>query len=126
MIAFYKFMGRVNRREELFKPKGNVGTRTNANELAANIFRMEIRSRFISMGALKVSDKLLTCLGEILTCFKVVFDTFMKRAGQYVGATSVSWEITCPTFLCPQGPATAKRRISFFQLVPWPLKYRFK
>lgn len=94
MIAFYKFMERVNTREELFKLKGNVGTRTNGNELAMNKFKMEIRRRFISIRTLKFSNHLPIWLGEILTCFKMVFDTFVKRAMQYGGGISVTQEIS--------------------------------
>lgn len=43
MIAFYKFTGWVNTREELFKLKGNVGIRTKEYELAMNNFKMEIK-----------------------------------------------------------------------------------
>lgn len=85
-------MGRVNTREELFKLKGNVGMRTNGNELAVNKFKMEIRRRFITTRTLKFSNNLPIWLGEILTCFEMVFDTFMKRAVQYGAGTSVTQE----------------------------------
>lgn len=45
MIAFCKFLGRANTREELFKLKGNVGTSTNGYELAMNKFKTEIKKR---------------------------------------------------------------------------------
>lgn len=93
VIAFYKFMVRVNTREELFKLKGNVGTRTNEYELAMNKFKMEIRGRFITSRTLKFSINLLVGLGEIPTRFKMVFDIFMKRAMQYGKGTSVTQEI---------------------------------
>lgn len=70
-------MGRANTREELFKLKGNVGTRTNEYELSMNKFKMEIRKRFISMRKLKFWNKLPIWLGETLTHFKVAFDTFI-------------------------------------------------
>lgn len=65
MIAFYKFMGRVSRRQELFKLKGNVGMRTNGYELSMNKFKMEIRGRFVITRTLKFSNNLPIWLGEI-------------------------------------------------------------
>lgn len=97
-------MGRVNTREELFKLKDNVGTRTNGNEQAVNKFKMEIRRRFVTTRTLKFSNSLPIWLGEILTCFKMVFDTFMKIAMQYGGGTSVIQEIShVPHFYVPRG-----------------------
>lgn len=46
VIAFYKFTGRANTREELFKLKGNVGIRTKEYELATDNFKMKIKGRF--------------------------------------------------------------------------------
>lgn len=88
MIAFYKFTGRVNTREELFKPKGNVGMRTKGYALVMNNFKMEIKGRFVTMRTLKFSTNLPVWLGEIITCFKMVFNAFMKRAVQYGGGNS--------------------------------------
>lgn len=88
VIAFYKFMGRVNTREELFKLKGNVGTRTNGYELAMN--KMEIRGRFVTKRTLKFSNNLSIWLGKILTYFEIAFNKFMKRDMQYGEGTSVN------------------------------------
>lgn len=67
MIAFYKFTGRVNTREELFKLKGNVGIRTKEYELAMNNFKMEIKGRFATTRTLKFSTDLSVWLGAIIT-----------------------------------------------------------
>lgn len=85
MIAFYKFTGRVNTREELFKLKGTVGIRTKGYELAMNNFKMEIKGRFVTTRTLKFSSNLPVWLGEIMSCFKMMFNTFMKRSMQCGG-----------------------------------------
>lgn len=92
MIAFYKFTGWVNTREELFKLKGNVGIRTKEHELAMNNFKMEIKKGFVTTRTLKFPTNLSVRPGEILTFFKMVFNPFMKRAMQYGGGNSVTQE----------------------------------
>jgi len=58
VIAFYKFMGKVNTKEELFKVKDDVGTRANGCELAMNKFKMEIKGRFVTTRTQKFSNNL--------------------------------------------------------------------
>lgn len=50
-----KFLREVNTREgaELFKPKDNIGTRTNGCKLAMNKFKLGIKRRFLIVTAVR-------------------------------------------------------------------------
>lgn len=126
MIAFYKFTGWVNTREELFKLKGNVGIRTKEYELAMNNFKMEIKNGFVTTRTLKFSTNLSVRFGEIITCFKIVFNLFMKRAMQYGGGNSVAQETPFVPHFYILGVSVWKRRALFFFFLARPVKYWLK
>lgn len=138
VIAFYKFTGRVNTREELFKLKGNVGVRTKEYELAKNNFKMEIKGRFVTTRTLKLSTNLSVWLGEIITCFKMVFNIFIKRATQYRGGNSVTQKTYFVPYCYTLGVSVWKNRGVFgfiflfwfgfllLLLLSWPIKHWLK
>lgn len=74
-----KYMREVNTRdgEELFKPKDNIGTRTNGCKLTVNKFKLRIERMFLVVRAMRFCNGFFN-QSKLISTLRKKFDCLMK------------------------------------------------